>query len=286
MNLANISIVYAVASLCFAGVNDFVFKQYIHRGRHPLGLFVAGVGVVWTAVFGAGLLVSADGLTGVGWPIAVGAGLASVVANLLFIASFRSVPAGTGATIYRLNLVGVAILGVVLLGEPLTGWKAAGIGLGAVAVLLIRNGSSPTAERLARAGVLALAVACGLRAVMGILYKVSSTAGVPPLEMLTIGGACWIGGGLVFALARRERLRPGRRVVGFALLSGLLVCGIVHFLLAATRMGEASVVVPIAQLSFIVTALLGVVLHREALAGRKVLALAAAVGCILVLARA
>jgi len=281
----SISILYALASLGFAGVNDFVFKQYIHRGRHPLGLFVLGVGLVWTTVFGAGMLATGGGPTGTGWPIAVGAGLASVVANLLFIASFRTVPAGTGATIYRLNLVGVAILGVILLREPLTGWKAAGILLGASAVLLMSNGGRQMGPQLVRAGLLALGAACGLRAFMGILYKLSSTAGVPPFEMLTIGGLSWVVGGLTFALLRGERLRPGRRVVGFSLLSGLLVCGIVHFMLAATRLGQASVVIPIAQLSFIVTMLLGIILHGEPLTRPKALALIAAVACIFSLAR-
>lgn len=93
----SIGVIYAVASLCFAGVNDFVFKQYIHHGRHPLGLFVLGVGVVWTAVFGAGMLATTGGPTGIGWPVALGAGLMSVVANLLFITSFRCVPAGDGS---------------------------------------------------------------------------------------------------------------------------------------------------------------------------------------------
>jgi drug/metabolite transporter (DMT)-like permease len=207
-----------------------------------------------------------------------------VAANLLFIASFRVVSAGTGATIYRLNLVLVAVLGVVLLGEPVTPWKVVGIGLGGAAVVLIRNGAPH--ERLARIGALSLLLACGLRAIMGVLYKLSSTTGVPPFEMLTIGGLCWVGGGLAFSVSRHERLWPSRRVAGFALLSGLLVCGIVYFMLAATRRGEASIVVPITQLSFTITTLLGVAFHREPLRPRKALALAAAVGCVLVLSLA
>lgn len=276
-----VSIILALASLLFAGLNDFVFKQYIHGRAHPLGLFVLGVGVVWTAVLGTAMAVSTGAFTGVGWPVALGAGLASVAANLLFIASFRVVSAGTGATIYRLNLVLVAILGVVLLGESLTPWKVIGVGLGGAAVILIRN-SAPH-EHLVRAGALCLLLACGLRAIVGILYKLSNTVGVPPFEMLTIGGLCWVGGGLVFSLYRRESLQPSWRVGGFALLSGLLVCGIVYFMLAATRQGEASIVVPITQLSFTITALLGVVFHGESLGPRKALALAAAVGCVLAL---
>ena len=74
-----------------------------------------------------------------------------------------------------------------------------------------------------------------------------------------------------------------RRTCGKA--TGALVCGIVYFMLLATSLAEASVVVPVAQLSFIVTTLLGVCFHGEKLNPRKRLALAAAVGCILVIAR-
>ena len=46
MNMA-----YALLSMVFAGVNDFVFKQYIGRKGQRLGHFVTGAGLVWTLVF-------------------------------------------------------------------------------------------------------------------------------------------------------------------------------------------------------------------------------------------
>jgi drug/metabolite transporter (DMT)-like permease len=279
-----VAIFFAILSLSFAGLNDFVFKQYIHRDGQLLGTFVLVVGMVWTGVFAAATLAFSGGFTSIGWPIALGAGLASLAANLLFITSFRMVPAGTGATVYRLNLVLAAILGIVLLHEPLNVWKFAGIILGGAAVVLMSN-SKGRNDQLARSGILALAAACGLRAVMGILYKVSSLESVPQFEMLTIGGACWIGGGLAFCLLRRQRVLPSRRTTGFALLSGLLVCGIVYFMLEATRLGQASIVLPVSQLSFIVTMILGVAFHKEELGARKLLALAVAVACIVALSR-
>ncbi len=277
--------IYALFSLVSAGLNDFVFKQYIHKGRHPLGWFVAAVGVVWTAVFGVALYGIAGGPTWRAWWVSLGAGVASVLANLLFIGSFREVPAGTGATIYRMNLVIVALLGVTVLGEAVTPWKLAGVALGLASVLLLRNGTGKSEPRLTRLAAGALAAACLLRAVMGILYKVSGHAGVPQFELLAVGGVCWLIGGTVFALWRREPIRPAGRMAGFAGVSGALVCGIVYFMLLATSLAEASVVVPVAQLSFIVTTLLGVCFHGEKLNPRKRLALAAAVGCILVIAR-
>lgn len=278
-------IVYALLSLTFAGLNDFVFKQYIHKGRHPLGWFVAAVGVVWTAVFAIAMVLTAGGPTWRAWWVSLGAGVASVAANLLLIGSFRTVPAGTGAMIYRLNLVIVAVLGVTVLREAITVWKCLGVALGLAAVLLIRNGNGAAEAKLARWAVVALGIACVLRACMGILYKVSNLEGIPQFEMLAIGGACWLIGGTAFALLRREPLRPFGRMAGFSAFSGALVCGIVYFMLLATSLADASVVVPIAQLSFIVTTVLGVTFHSETLSPRKILALLAAVACILVMSR-
>ncbi len=279
-------ITYAILSLIFAGVNDFVFKQYIHKGREPLGWFVAAVGAVWTVVFAVAMYWTTGGLTWRAWWVSVGAGMASVLANLLFIGSFRAVPAGTGAMIYRLNLLIVAILGVTVLHESVTAWKIIGVALGLAAVLLIRNGNGSSEATLARWAVVALAIACGLRACMGILYKVSSNEGIPQFEMLAVGGVCWLIGGAVFALLRREPIRfTTGRLTWYSALSGGLVCGIVYFMLAATQVADASVVVPIAQLSFIVTTILGMSFHKEKISPRKILALTAAVACIVAISR-
>ena len=279
-------ILLALSSLGFAGVNDLVFKQYIHKDGQPLGRFVTGAGLVWTAVFGTAMLVGEGSPVLVHWPISLAAGVMSVLANLLFIGSFRVVPAGTGATIYRLNLVVVAVMGVALLAEAVTVWKIAGIALGAVSIALLRNGPGGDRRPAGRhygPAMLALAAACVLRATMGIFYKLANTHGIPMFQMLTVSGLCWVVGGLAFSLIRAEPARPGPRTCRFAVLSGLLICGIVYFLLAATRFGEASIIVPITQLSFVLTSVLGVLYHREDFGVRKVAALAAAVSCVVAL---
>ncbi len=279
-------ILLALASLGFAGVNDFVFKQYIHKDGQPLGRFVTGAGLVWAIVFGVAMLTTETAPTLVYWPISVAAGVMSVLANLLLIGSFRVVPAGTGATIYRLNLVVVAVMGVALLAESVTAWKIVGVCLGGLSIVLLRNGRRDGPHQAGRHygfAIGALVVACLLRAGMGILYKLASVHGIPQFQMLTISGLCWVVGGLAFSLIRGEPARPGRRTWRFAVLSGLLICGIVYFLLRATRFGEASIVVPISQLSFVLTSVLGVMFHSEVFGTRKVAALAAAALCVVAL---
>jgi len=281
MNMA-----YALLSMVFAGINDFVFKQYIGRKGQRLGHFVTGAGLVWTLVFGAGLLLlwRREGVGLTHWPISLGAGAASVLANLFLIHSLRTVPAGTGATIYRLNLVVVAVMGVVFLGESITPWKVVGVALGAACVWMLRGADGDgRAGQMHAAALLLLIAACILRATMGILYKLSDNYGVPKLEVLAFSGVCWVLGGLLFSRLRREPVRWTGRTWGYSILSGLLICGIVYPMIASLsggdgRASEASIVLPVAQLSFVLTAMLGVLFHRERLGWRRILALAAAVG--------
>ena len=279
MNMA-----YALLSMVFAGVNDFVFKQYIGRKGQRLGHFITGAGLVWTLVFGACLLWRQENVSLTHWPISLGAGAASVLANLLLIHSMRTVPAGTGATIYRLNLVVVAVMGVVFLGESITTWKVVGVALGAACIWLLRAADGDgRAGQMHAAALLMLVAACILRAAMGILYKLSDNYEVPKLEVVAISGACWLVGGLLFSRLRREPARWTGRTWGYSILSGLLICGIVYPMIASLsgrggQASEASIVLPVAQLSFVLTAMLGVLFHRERLGWRRILALAAAVG--------
>ena len=75
-----------------------------------------------------------------------------------------------------------------------------------------------------------------------------------------------------------RRLPPG------ATAAVLLLFGLV-MLLAGLARGEASVLVPIAQLSFVVTAGLGLVLLHETLTLRKGCGLAFAIAALICLAR-
>lgn len=277
-------ILFAFVSMAFAGLNDFVFKEFSSRYGRLQGTFLSGIGLVWAAVFGLLVLLTSGGISGTGWYISVGAGVVSFLSNILFVRSYRALPAGTGATIYRLNLVVVALLGFLVLGEPVTVWKVAGLTMGTVAVLVLgvsesRGASARTAPR----SVAALVVACLLRAAMGILYKVSTSYGVPYYELLMINGIAWAVGGFIWARATREVAGLNKVVSAFSLVSGLLVCGITYFMLAATALADASIVIPITQMSFVVTCVLGAVRLREPFTTPKLVAIAAAVGCVVCL---
>lgn len=270
--------------MVFAGLNDLLFKEFTRRYDGLVGTFLSGVGLTSAIVFGFLMFSTSGHATGTGWYISVGAGIASILANILFVSSYRALPAGTGATIYRLNLVVVALLGIFLLGEPVTMWKVAGLILGAVAVLILGMAESRRATaKAAMSSVAVLVVACLLRAVMGILYKVATNNDVPYYELLFINGVSWAVGGWIWAKASRERTRFDLTLSAFSLCSGLLVCGITYFMLAATALADASIVIPITQMSFAVTCILGAVRFNEPFTAPKILAIAAAVGSVVCL---
>jgi len=74
--------------------------------------------------------------------------------------------------------------------------------------------------------------------------------------------------------------------VSYALVSGLIVYGIVKTLVIALSMGEASVVVTIANMSFLVALFVALVTKMEVLSVKKASAMVFAVSAILLLTQA
>jgi uncharacterized membrane protein len=116
---------------------------------------------------------------------------------------------------------------------------------------------------------------------LNVVYKIGVTAGVAPAMFLHSQGTFFIV--IAFGYARFTQGGPRFSRAGWAhsLVTGVcFVVGLIA-LLAALRDGEASVVTPISQLSFVVSALLATLWMGERLTPRKVAGLALAVATIL-----
>lgn len=274
------SVLYALVSLVCAGLNDVVFKRYAVKDRSR-GAYVFGIGIVWAV-----LQVAMVGARGVGlefgettlvWGLAAGALLTA--SNILLLESLSHIDVSLGSTIYRLNTVGVVILSLVFLGEGM-GWrKGVGVALGLTAVLLLYRrgaGGVVTGRRFALFFTLAV-TASSFRAAYGVVSKAGLAHGAALQSVLVIGAICWIVGGAVYALLREGRLRMTPKKAVYSLLSGVLVFLIVNSLLLAVEHGQASIVIPIANMSFVVALLLSVRLGMERLTWRKSVAVAVSV---------
>jgi drug/metabolite transporter (DMT)-like permease len=283
-----VAVGFALLSFLFAGLNDLVFKRYAVSARSS-GMLVMGIGVVWTAIQLAvfGLLARPLRVDAATLAYGAVAGALLVGSNLLLIESLRHVELSLGSTIYRLNTVAVAALSFVVLQEPLGAAKLGGIGLGVVAVLLLshRPAWHPPGPRH-RVFVAAVVVAALLRATYGVVTRKAMLAHVGPEPLLLVVSSSWIVGGAAYALARDGRLRLTRDKAAYSAFSGTLVFLIVYFLVRAVEHGQASVVIPIANMSFLVALGISLATGMESLTARKVLAVLVAVGAIVLLAQA
>ena len=281
------SIAYALGALLLYGLADFVYKRGATAGAQPHQFlmvqtwFFSSLALLYgivtrTLVFGAGAL----------WGAA--AGVLVVVGYYNFAWSLRHGSVSTHATIFRLSFAVTAALAVLLLGEPLTAFKVAGLALALFAVWLLlaspetaRRSPDPDGrESLSR--VLLATVAVG---VASFTYKLGLLAGAVPIALVVTQGAVAVTLATAFAARVDRGIRPSRAVLSHAPIAAVLLVAAFIFLAQGLQGGEASVIVPMAQMGFVVTALLGFIFLREPFTLRKGAGLVAALAALASLAR-
>ncbi len=278
---------FALISLLFAGVNDVVFKRYSRRERSR-GMFVLGIGIVWGILQLLALVTQGQQLDVATPTLAFGiaAGAMVTLSNLLLLESLTHLDVSLGSTVYRLNTVGVVILSFIFLGEPMNPVKLLGIGFGVIAVLYLYRDRPTHVEVHALSLFFWVAVSASvLRAGYGVTFKAGLSQGAHAPTMMLIAAASWILGGFCYAWLRERRVRITRKKLGYSALSGVLVFVIINSLILALERGQASIVVPIANLSFIVALALSVAMKMERFTMRKTIATVCAAVSIYLLAQ-
>tara|TARA_B100000614_G_scaffold260575_1_gene287861 strand:+ start:32 stop:883 length:852 start_codon:yes stop_codon:yes gene_type:complete len=279
------AIFFALVSLAAAGCLDVTFRRFSLKLRSR-GMYVFGCGVVWLALQLTYLSITEvqlrlDEVT-VMYGLLTGAFL--VLANILLIESLTGLDVSLGSMIYRLNTIGVVAISFVLLGEDVGFIKLLGVGIGIAAVLILyRRGDGVSIPILFF--VMAV-VASASRAIYGVASKVALEQGASAEGLLVIAATSWIVGGFAYAAFREKRIRITGKKAVYAVVSGFLAFAVVNALIEALKHGEASVVVPIANLSFVVAMLLSVFLGMEELSGRKYLAIGCAAMSVFLMAQA
>lgn len=283
------AIVFAFCCLACAAANDLLFKFFAQKPRSR-GFFVMVIGIVW-GIF-ACFLPDKCGEAGWGPVIVWGiiSGLFSVAGNILLIESMSYQSAGICSTIYRLNLALVVPGAAILYHEVHPWYQYIGIAFALLAVLLFlptkaeRAGDSNHDKKML--GLVLVIIASVLRAGMGLSYEYAfDYAGATPNGVNLINSFCWVLGGPVYWLFRERKQESGgvKSLTFYGGLSGLFVFGIVFFMAQAQSLGDAGIVLPIAQMSFILTAVLGFFFLKEKLSRNKIIALVFGVVALLLL---
>lgn len=282
---------FALAAMVFFGLGDFVYRRAARAGVAPHHFLMGQACLFCPTVV---LYAAATGTLTLAGPALWGnlAGLFLFAGFLLFARSLRTGAVSVNAPIFRLGFVVTVGLAVAVLGEPLGAAKAAGLALALGAVWLLlgrRGGGSGTAAASGRSppfdrsllDVLLATVAAG---VGYFCHKLGTMAGAAPATLLAAQAMVFASLATLLTAAVEGTLRPPPGLWRHAVPAAVvLAVGFLLFLHALAR-GQASVVVPIAQMGFVPAACLGIAIGGERLTVRTALGLAAALVALALLA--
>jgi drug/metabolite transporter (DMT)-like permease len=279
-------IAYAVMAMVCYGVSDFIYKQAATAGIRADHFLMVQAWFFCSLVVLYGLATS----TIVFDPAALWGTLAGALAFVGFYYFVRSLVTGsvsTNASIFRLNFIVTVLLVVVLLGEPLTLRKIAGLVFALLATWLLL-GAGASADRTSRdarsRSLLQVAVATLAFGAANFFHTVGLRHGAVPETLAVAQAAVFMPLATIVVYWADRKLQPPAMTFRYSAIAAILLLGATIFMLRSVAGGQASVLVPIAQMGFIVAALLGIFVLRERVTLRKAIGLALALAALAVLA--
>jgi uncharacterized membrane protein len=281
------SIPFALGALLLYGLADFVYKRAAAAGARPHQFlmvqtwFFNALALLY-GVFFATLSFN----TGALWGAA--AGVLVVIGYYNFASSLRHGAVSTNAAIFRLSFAVTTVLALLVLGETLSAPKIAGIALAFFAVWLLLAepvAGSMDAKRESSASLARVLVATIAVGFASFFYKLGLLQGAAPIALVVAQGAVAMTLSTTFAARIDRGIHPSRAALLHAPISAALLVVAFTLLAKGLELGEASVVVPIAQMGFVLTAPLGLIFLREPLTRRKLAGLAVALLALISLAR-
>jgi len=274
----------ALGAMIFYGLADWIYKRAAAHGvqaHHflPLQAFFFAPGIF---LYG---LATGTLVLGPAFAWGMSAGVLVFIALYNFARCLASGAVSIVAPVFRLSFCITAALAVWLLDEPLTPWKLAGLSAALAAVWLLLGGGRGDVPRASTTPVIRVLIATAAMGVVSFVYKLAALAGGTPATVLTGQASVFMPLATLFAVARDRGFRPPAGSWRYGATAAVLLLFGLVMLIAGLAQGEASVLIPVAQLSFVVTAALGVIFLREPVTPRKGAGLAFAVAALAFLAQ-
>jgi drug/metabolite transporter (DMT)-like permease len=268
------------AMLCF-GAGDLIYKRAATAGI-PSRQFI----MIQSWVYCSFVTVYAW-WTGTLHPSAAGlwgslAGLFSLAGFYNFIRSLQDGAVSTNAPIFRLNFTITAALAIVLLDETLTFAKGAALMCALLAVWLLLAERGGAQARSTTASLVRVGIATISLGLANLLLKVGVQHGAVPETLVSMQAWVFSSVATVMAFLPERRLVVSGPTWRYSTPAAIVLVTAFVLLVHGLARGPASVLVPVAQMSFVFTALLAAVLFHEGLTKRKIAGLlVAAVALVL-----
>jgi len=279
-------VIYAIVAMACYGLGDFIYKQAATAGIRSDHFLMAQAWFFCPLVIIYALATHTLVLD----PAALWGSLAGAFVYIGFYNFSRSLAAGsvsTNAAIFRLNFIVTVVLVITLLGELLTFSKIVGLALALVATWLL-VGAAGAADRAPndarRRSLFQVAIATLSFGASNFFHTVGLRHGAVPETLAVAQAAVFMPLATVFVYFTDRKLRPQPTTFKYGAAAAIVLLGATICLLRGVAGGQASVLVPIAQMGFIVAALLGIIVLRERITVRKAIGLVSALAALAVLA--
>jgi len=282
----NQPIAYAIVAMVCYGFSDFIYKRAAAAGIRA-DHFLMAQGWCFVPIVTLYALATHSLVLD---PAALWGSLAGLFVFIGFYYFIRSLTTGAvsiNASIFRLNFIVTVLLVVAFLGEPLTPRKIAGLALALIATWLLLGAEAaadhaPNDAR--RRSLIQVVVATLAFGASNFFHTVGLRHGAVPETLAVAQAALFMPLATVVVYFADRRLRPPPVTFKYGTAAAIVLLGATVFLLRGVAGGQASVLVPIAQMGFIVAALLGIFILRERVTVRKLAGLLSALIALAVLA--
>ena len=273
------------AMICF-GLADFVYKRAAGAGvqAHHFLMVQAWFFAPTVVLYGLFTRTLAFGASAL-WGAAAGLFIFTGLYN--FARSLNGGSVSINAPIFRLSFTITAALAVLLLHEPLTAFKLAGLALALIAVWLLLGGDDAGATsmpRATRSSLLRVLVATLALGIANFIYKIGVLDGASPATLLVAQAAVFISLATGFVCALDRGIKPARSTWRYGATAAFLLVFAFVLLVESLTRGEASALVPVAQMGFVITAAVGIIFLQESFTLRKATGLLVALAALVCLA--
>jgi drug/metabolite transporter (DMT)-like permease len=262
------SIQFALVAMVFYGIMDIVYKKVAAKGIASYHFMV-----LQTIFFAPGILIysyyTQSLQIGIPFYWGMSAGVLSLIALIHFGNSLQSGAVSTVVPIYRLSFVITSLLAVLILDENLSISKVIAFLLSICAIwLLLGRGSSE--NRISNVALKDVLIATILMGCVSLIYKLGTLAGGTPASVVTGQASLFFPLALAYAIYRDHGFKVPMKYYPYGMASGVLLLGALISLTSGLVIGPASTLVPIAQMSFVVSAAFGLLFLKEKFSLAKV----------------
>ena len=121
--------------------------------------------------------------------------------------------------------------------------------------------------------------------ITGFLYKLGSIAGDGSISVVNGQAIIFFPLAFIACYHKEKKIIILWKFVYLGFAAALFLFVGMYLLLEALKIGPASTIIPISQMSFVVTAILGILLFKESFTGRKILGLFLTICAIFILSK-